>query len=134
MYWVIKNNEIVCFTTIKPTINKIEFDLYIEGDFDMKKKYVYYNWHIITLDDMKKIELWATVDENGEVEISDLIKNKIRLQEIKNILDAYKEEYRDLEDAGTGRSIKEQEKYEYLTVEKEGLLAERKKILDSIES
>lgn len=87
-----------------------------------------------TAEELKALELWATVDENGDVEISEEIELKIELAEIEEKLQSSKTRYTELKEMWEMRSNAEEIEFQALETWKNTLLARRKEILDSIES
>ncbi len=85
-----------------------------------------------TPEELKALELGATVDENGDVEITPEIELKIELAGIEERFKGSKERYAELKEMWEMRSNTEEIEFQALETGKNTLLARRKEILDSL--
>jgi len=85
-----------------------------------------------TKEEIQALQLWATLDENNDVIITQEIEDKIELENIEARLRGAKEKYTDLEKMWQYRSNQEEIEFQALETAKNTLFARRKEILDSI--
>lgn len=83
-----------------------------------------------TEEELKALELWATLDGENNVVITKEIEDKIELAGIEVQLRGAKERYTELRELGEMRSNQEEIEFQSLEAAKNTLLARRKAILD----
>ena len=137
MFAIIKYDTLIWFSDFEITKENMDFDFLIEGNFDTNKSYIFENGEvkekrIYTPKELKTLELGATVDENGDIEISEEIELKIELASIEEILKSSKTRYTELKEMWEMRSNAEEIEFQALETWKNTLLARRKQILDSL--
>ena len=85
-----------------------------------------------TPEELKALEVWATLDDENNVVMTKEIEDKIELENIEMRLRGAKERYTELWELGEMRSNQEEIEFQALETGKNTLLARRKQILDSI--
>lgn len=115
MYLKFENNILVAWSNFS-----IEWGIFFEKEF--------------TQEELKSLELWATINETGDVEITPEIDLKIELASIEERLKVSKERYTELKEMWEMRSNQEEVEFQALETAKNTLLVRRKEILDSMES
>ncbi|HMS91386.1 MAG TPA: hypothetical protein PKC87_04155 [Candidatus Absconditabacterales bacterium] len=99
-----------------------ELPLTSEGAICIEKKF--------TQEELKALELGATLDEENNVVITPEIEDKIELAEIETKLRGAKDRYTELRELGEMRSNAEETEFQALETAKNTLLARRKQLLD----
>ena len=111
-----------------------EWKLVCSGNKEMSAEWAICIEKDFTQEELQALQLWAILDEENNVVITQEIEDKIELENIEERLRAAKEKYTDLEKMWQYRSNKEELEFQALETAKNTLFARRKQILDSMEN